>query len=551
MWSAQPQSRGAREQQQQARQEETMRLSHAWLVSAALFGAGCVAAAPPAMAQAGGAKGSLTVAFAAEPTTADPVRYAAGVDTYVIGNVFEQLLRYDPDGKQINWLAESWKLAGTADKPVIEVALRPGVLFQNGDPMTADDLAFSYERFRDPKQSRWSHLQASVEQFEVVDPLHIRIHFKEPDANYITDSLQLWAMPRRYFEKVGADGFARAPIGTGPWKLTQWKPKEEMDLEAFDGYWNKQARPGVKTLVVKFIPEDLTRVAAYKTGAIDWMDAVPPASVAEFRTMANTSTVTMVSGNNLFFDFDADVAGSPFRDVRVRQAAAYAIDMDAIISKVLFGQGVRYAEIGKGSAGYNPALKPYPYDPKKARELLRAAGYANGFDTPCYNLITPREPNVKEMGEAAFAYLTAAGIRCQNRELEYGAWINLGRRGRNGPPVMDGVISWMWGQGVPGDPGTPWAGHLHSFEAGKGWGSYSHVEDAAIDALVEQQKRTMDPTARAAVLRDIAQKKHDAVLGGLTTYQPLVTFAWRTDKVAFTPWPMGFWRNFQQIDLKR
>jgi peptide/nickel transport system substrate-binding protein len=155
------------------------------------------------------------------------------------------------------------------------------------------------------------------------------------------------------------------------------------------------------------------------------------------------------------------------------------------------------------------------------------------------------------MGEAAFAYLSAVGIRCQVRQLEYGAWITLGRRGRTGPPDMDGIISWMWSQGVPGDPGTPWAGHVHSFTAGKGWGSYSYTEDAELDSLVEQQRRTLDPAARIQILQKIARRKHDEVLGGLSTYRPLVTLAWRTDKVSFNPWPApGFWRNFQELGIK-
>ena len=506
----------------------------------------------PGLATAETARGSLSVALAAEPTTADPVRYAAGVDTYLIGNIFEQLLRSDASGKQLNRLAETWTLGGTPEKPVLDVTLRPGMLFHNGDAVTADDFAFAYTRLKDPKESKWVHLQASVEAFEVIDPLHFRIRFKEPDASYLIDNLQIWALPKRYTETVGADAFGKAPVGTGPWKFVSWTVKDEIKLEAFDGYWDKEHRPGVKNLTIKFIPEDLTRVAAYKTGAVDWMDAVPPSMVEEFKKLANTTTISVVTGNNLYLNFGTHLPNSPFRDVRVRRAAAHAIDLDAIIKRVLFGQGVRYAEIGEGSRGYDPALKPYPFDPKKARELLKEAGFPNGFETPCYNLTTPREPNVKEMGEAAFAYLSAVGIRCQVRQLEYGAWITLGRRGRNGPPEMDGIISWMWSQGVPGDPGTPWAGHLHSFEAGKGWGSYSYTNDADIDSLVEQQRRILDPVERTALLQKIARKKHDEVLGGLSTYRPLVTLAWRTDKVAFKPWPApGFWRSFQEISLKQ
>ncbi len=323
-----------------------------------------------------------------------------------------------------------------------------------------------------------------------------------------------------------------------------------MRLQAFDGYWNKAQRPTVKNLVIKVIPEDLTRVAAFRTGAVDWIDAVPPAMTAEFQKMSGVSTKTLADGNNLFINLAADQPNSPFKDVRVRQAAAYAIDMDAIISKVLFGQGQRYAELAPGETGYNPAVKPYPYDPKKARELLRAAGHPNGLDVPCYNLTTPREPNIKEVGEAMFAYLSQAGIRCRVQELEYGAWINEGRRTPTGPQ-MDGAISWMWGQGIPGDPGMAWGGHLHSYVPGTGWGSYSFTNDPEADKLVEQQRRILDPDKRAALLQQIAALKHDKVLGGITTYRPLVTFAWRTNKMSWTPWPTpGFWRNFQEIGLK-
>ena len=343
----------------------------------------------PSPAWADGADGTLVAAFAAEPTTLDPVRYSAGVDTYGISQLFEQLSRVGPSGKTVPWLAVSWTVEGTADKPVIDVHLRPGVTFQNGDPVTSADVEFSYERLRDPKQSRWSHLQASVESFEVVDDLHFRIHFSKPDANYLTDNLQIWVMPKKYFEQVGADGFARAPIGTGPWKLTSWKVKDEMQLQSWDGYWNKQARPSVRNLTIKFIPEDLTRVAAFRTDAVDWIDAVPPASIEDIKKMPDVSTATEVSGNNLFVNFPMDLPNTPFKDVRVRQAAAYAIDMDAIIKRVLFGQGQRYAEVGEGETGYDPALKPYPYDPRKARAPV---GRGRLSQRVRYALLQPNHP---------------------------------------------------------------------------------------------------------------------------------------------------------------
>jgi peptide/nickel transport system substrate-binding protein len=488
------------------------------------------------------ASGSIVVAFAAEPTTLDAARYSAGVDLYGVSQIYEQLARPDQSGKWLNWLAESWEIKGTADKPVVEVKIRPGIKFHNGDPLTAEDFEYSYQRLRNPKLSRWTHYQEAVERFEVVDSLTFRLHFKEPDSNYVASYLRLWAMPKKYIERVGDDGFAKAPIGTGPWKFKSWKPKDEMVFEAFDDYWNKEFRPTVKTLTMKFIPEDLTRVAAYKTGAVDFIDAVPLSSLEEFRKLPNTKMATLRTGNNLNLAFPTHIPGNPFNDVKVRLAAAHAIDMDAIIKTVLFGQGERYAEVAEGATGYDPSIKPFAYDPKKARQLLTEAGFPRGFDTPCYNLNTPREPNVKEMGEALYAYLSAVGIRCKVVGMEYNAWLVFGRRERQGQP-MDGLFLWMFGHGIPGDPSNAWASQLHSYQPGTGWGTASY-------ALIEEAKRMMDPEKRDGLLQQIARLKHDRV-HAVTTYLPLSTFAWRADKVEFVPWPAGFWRQMQQLGLKR
>lgn len=502
----------------------------------------------PSHAQAP-ATGTLTIGFGAEAVMMDPSRSAAGVDQYFFGQMIEQLTRTDPTLKTVNWLAESWSIAQDGGKPVITVKLRPGVKFHNGDPLTSEDFEYAYERQRNPKISKWTHLLAAVEKFEIVDTLTFRVHFKEGDGSFTSGNLILWALPKHYMEKVGDEEFAKAPVGTGPWKFVSRTIKDELRLEAFDDYWNKEHRPTVKNLVIKIIPEDLTRVAAFKTGAIDWIDAVPPAMTEEFKKMAGVQTGSFVSPNNMYISMDAVDKNSKFHDVRVRQALAHAIDVDAIIKKVLFGQGERYVEVGRGSLGYDPGLKPYTYDPKLSRELLRQAGYPNGFDIPCYNLTTPREPYQKEVGEAYFAYATAVGIRCKVQGQEYGTWITFGRRDRQGH--MDGLYSNMWGHGLPGDPGTPWAGHVHTYVPGKGWGVTSVHSDPELDAMIEELKRTMDLDARAALIRKIARVKHERVAGGLTTYRPVVTFAWR-DKVTFKPWPApGFWRSMQEIGLKQ
>ncbi len=495
-------------------------------------------------------KDTLTAAFAAEAQVMDPTKFTAGVDPQFASQMFEQLVRYGPDRKPINWLAESWKLETVDGKPVIDVTLRKGVKFHNGDPLTSADFEFAFERFRDPKLSRYAHLQANVEKFEVVDDLNFKLHFKQADGAYIADSLQLWALPKKYMQEVGDEQFQKAPVGTGPWKFVSRELRKELRLTAFEDYWNKEQRPQIKNLVIKIIPEDLTRIAAFKSGEVDWVENIPPAMVAEFKAMKGIQTFTAPSGNNVYLDFPTENPDSPFSKLKVRQALAHAIDTDAIIKSVLFGQGQRYVEVGEGTTGYDPNLKPYSYDPKLARQLLAEAGYPKGFEVPCYGLNTPREPNIKEMGEATFAYLSQVGIRCQVRGLEYGAWVEMRRRPPTGPSPMQGIIVALWSHNIPGDPTTPWAGHLHSFKEKTGWGTYSYTADAKADAMVEELKNTMDPEKRDALAREIAKYKRDNVLGGLSTYRPIITFAWK-DNVNFTPWPApGNWRAFQQVSFK-
>ena len=130
-----------------------------------------------------------------------------------IGVDVEQLVRFDPDLKPVNWLAESWSVEGTAEKPIIDVHIRKGVKFHTGDPLTSADFEFSYQRLKDPKISRWTHLQAKVEKFEIIDDHHFKLHFSAPDGEYIVGSLQLWAMSKKYYEKAGEEGFAKAHEG--------------------------------------------------------------------------------------------------------------------------------------------------------------------------------------------------------------------------------------------------------------------------------------------------------------------------------------------------
>ncbi len=484
---------------------------------------------------------TLTIAFAAEATQIDPTRTTAGVDAYFMSLFFEQLLSTAPDLQRINWLAEKWSIIDTNNAVKIKVKVREGVLFHNGDEVTTEDFRFAYQRMREPTSGVSVYVRY-ITDVEVHNRYEMTLHLSQPDPTVVLSNLHIWALPKAYFERVGEAGFQKHPIGTGPWKFVSRKPREELIIERFDEYWNKDVQPGYKRLVIKIIPEDTTRVAAYKTGAVDWIDAVPPAQAAEFATLPNTRVIDLPAPNNMYLNLNAIDRDSPFRDPRVRLAVAHAVDYDAIIKYVLFGKGIRTAQLAPGTVGYDPDLAPHHYDPNKARALLAEAGYPNGIAINCYNLTTPREPYMKEIGETIYAYLAQVGINCRIVQLEYGAWINVGRF--NARPWMDGLQSTMWGQGLPGDPTTAWGGHLHS--NGDGWGGYSYHSDAKLDARVKELRTLINDDERAVKIKELATLKHKLAAGGIPTYRPIITFAWR-DTVDFKPWPTAFWRAMRQI----
>jgi len=494
------------------------------------------------------AKDTLVVGFTNEATTLDPNKVAGTADRFFLYQMFELLVQPDRDGKPMPWLAESWNVVEENGKTRIDVTLRPGVRFHNGDPLTSEDFEYSFQRESDPKVSRVASRHRKVERFEVIDDRRFSIHFSEPDGNYVASFLHLAAVPKKYILKVGEEGFNKAPIGTGPWKFVSRKQGDELRLALNEDYWNKDHRPTVKNLVIKVIPEELTRVAAFKSGEVDWIDNVPLPLVQEFKSMKGVTTLSVNGGNNLYFDFPQHNTKSPFHDVRVRQAVAMGFDMDAIIKSVLYGQGRRYTGVGTSSPAYDPSIKPYAYDPVKAKELLAAAGYPNGFDTPCYNMTTQREPSIKEMGEAVYAYLQTIGVRCQIRNVEYGAWVDLIRRNSN---KLDGITTNMSAQGIPADPGNTWASStLHSYQPNEGFGAYSHTSDAKADEMVEKLQVTMEPEKRDVLIKEIARYKYQNLLGGIPTYEPVMTMAWR-DNVDFKPWPFpGYWRAFQEVGFK-
>lgn len=481
----------------------------------------------------------LVAGFVVEGQSIDATKYIASSDIHTVGQIFEQLIRPDADGNMVNWLAEEWQVVDAGEQPIVEVLLREGVKFHNGYTLTSSDFEFAYQRMSDPNISRWSHLHAAIDRFEVLDDRRFRLHFKFGDASYLSQNLTLYAVSKQYFDEVGEETFTNHPIGTGPWKFVSRKIGEEVQLEAFDDYWNDEYRAQFSKFTIRVIPEAATRISALKTGEVHIIDSVPPHEAVALASDPAFSVASNNSNQKLFLLMNEHQEDSPFRDIRVREAVAHAIDMPAIIQSVLFGQGDTYAVQADGEIGYDPGLQPRLYDPEKASALLSEAGYPNGFDIPCYSpLALPSAPNVKNASDAIFAYLGAIGIRCEVGNLEYAAWLNMARR--EGTPDLDGILVMAWGYtSVPADPHRDWMGRMHSFASGTGFGAFSYANDPEIDELVKVQGQLMDINERKESLKSTAGIIHDRIVGGVPLYLPKTNLAW-SNSINFTPLPWSW-----------
>src|SRR6266581_477985 len=233
-----------------------------------------IAAAPAAAAPEGRNKvspeGQITwaVHFSLAPTFFDPAETPGIITPFlVLYALHDGLVKPMPGNAMAPSLAESWTMS--KDGLTYEFVLRKGVKFHNGDVMTAEDVKFSFERYRGASAA---DLKAKVARVEAVDPHRVRFTLKRPWPDFLTfyatpATGAAWIVPKKYVERVGEDGFKKAPVGAGPYRFVSFKPGVELVLEAFEGYWRKV--PAVKTLVFRVIPDESTRLAALKRGELD------------------------------------------------------------------------------------------------------------------------------------------------------------------------------------------------------------------------------------------------------------------------------------------
>jgi peptide/nickel transport system substrate-binding protein len=440
-------------------------------------------------------RGQMTWAVQANiaPSWLDPAETPGiGMPYMFLYALHDALVKPMPDNAMAPSLASTWSESG--DGLIYEFVLRQGVMFHNGEPFTAEDVKFSYERYRGTAAAE---LKKKIRAVTVVNPHQVRFQLHEPWPDFLTyyatpATGASWIVPKNYTERIGNEKFKEQPVGLGPYRFVHAQPGVELVLEANTAYWRKI--PSIKRLVLKSVPDATTRLTMLKRREADVAYALYGPLGEEVRRDPSLKLEPVVSPATQWVVFTGrqyDPA-SPWSDKRVRLAANHAINRRAINEAETLGHSLPTGNIIPRKFDGAIALEPYPYNPKKARQLLSEAGYANGFeagDCAVDNVFSG-------LGEAIVNDLVAVGIRAKLRPLERAADQAAHRdRTHKGLAVQSSAAF--------GSAAT----RIGAFIASTGVQSW--IKDSQIDAWYAQQAKERNRQQREALLHKIQQKLYD------------------------------------------
>jgi peptide/nickel transport system substrate-binding protein len=459
-------------------------------------------AAPAAKAQT--PEDVLIVGQIAEPKALDPAAVTAVNDFRILMNVFDGLVRYKDGTLEVEpALATDWTISD--DGTVYTFNLREGVTFHDGTPFNAEAVVFNFERmlnedhpYHDTGPFPLAFFFSAVESVEALDDTTVQFTLNAPYAPFLsnlaypTGLIVSPASVEEHGEEVG-----RNPVGTGPFTFVEWRSNEAVVVEGNPDYWD--GAPELEAVVFRPITDANTRTAEMLAGGIDLMVEVPPVALSEFE--GDGFTVHEQAGPHVWF-LILNAKEGPFADKRVRQAANYAVNKEAIVNDVLEGT----AEVAAGPTppafawAHNPDLEPYPYNPDRARELLAEAG-AEDAELTFY--VTEGGSGMLDpvaMGTAIQADLEAVGFDVTIETYEWNTFLGEVNPGLEGKADM-AEMAWM-----TNDPDTLPFLTLRSEalpdQGGFNSGYYSNPE---VDELLEAARVETDQEERARLYREMQE----------------------------------------------
>src|SRR5467141_3091254 len=444
-------------------------------------------------------EGQLTVAFDASiaPTFLDPAETPGiGTPFVFLYALHDALVKPMPGDDMAPSLATSWK--ESPDGLTYEFKLREGLKFHNGDPFTAEDVKFSFHRYRGTAAKL---LHERVKTVDILDPARVRFVLQAPWPDFLVfyatpATGAAWVVPKKYIEKVGEDGFRRQPVGLGPYRFVSAKPGIELVLEPNEQYWRK--KPSIRRVVIKGVPDRTTRMAMLKTGEADIGYLMVGLEAATIKADPKLRLARVIPPATWWVEYTEQWnPKSPWSDRRVRLAANLAVDKQALNEAERLGFSRLTGSIIPANMESALRLEPYPYDPRQAKRLLAEAGYPSGFDA---GDLTPMPP-FTTMGEAVAGYLAAVGIRTRVRSMERAAFMESWRSKKLG-----GIIAAA--STAPGSAAVRLATFVIS-GAPYASGGYPDIDD-----LFQQQAQERDRKKREALLHRIQRLMHERVMFG-------------------------------------
>ena len=456
-----------------------------FMILAVLAGVMLMAAISPAAADIE----SLTVGLPADAKAIDPHQSVDNYSFAVLKHINQPLVTMDGKTKElVPILAEKWEIL---DDTTYKFYLRQGVKIHNGDELTAEDVVFSFKRMmNDPKsfytKSRGKYLDP--EGFQIIDKYTVIIKTNGPLPIWLSGMRHPYAniLSKRAVEEAG-DEYFRNPVGTGPYKFKSWQKGDKIELERFDDYHGKKGN--FKNITFLIIPDASSRVIALETGKVDLIYEVP-GNDAE-RLDASDKTKVVEAPGLILHHLFLNTTKKPMDDPRVRKAIEYAVNKEAYGQVVYQGRfSVPVGPILPASSFFPKDAKPYPYDPAKAKELLKEAGYPDGFTAELWIANFADRVSGATVLQSMLAEI---GVKVNVTVYESGVFDGLGK-----DPGYDMAIRTV-GMQTARDAGDYWNSMLHSSSVG-GY-NWAQLSDPQLDKLIEEANACMDPAARDVLLQ--------------------------------------------------
>jgi len=436
---------------------------------------------------------SIVVAVDTPPRTMNPHGSDADANLSIMANFFDGLMqRKGSDGTLAPALAERYE---HPDLFTWKLYLRKGVKFHNGNPFTAEDVKFSFERLGNPDVSEFINTGRSIASIDIIDDYTLVIKTKQPIPWFANNFHQIYMMDKESTVARDPGEVEVKPIGTGAYKLVEWVKGSYVKMVANEDYW--EGAPPIKNIELRPITESSTRFAALVSGKAELVSGIPVELYEKVLKNPNLQVITRPARRSIFLAL-GNKPGSPWKDIRVRKAIYMAINEDEIIEKIMRGHAAPAAQVPDGpTIGFNKGLKRLPYNPAMARKLLKEADYEKGFEI---TLSGPNDRYVQDekIAEAVVKYLAKVGIKAK---------LDVKPKSIFFPQVARGELEFYligWFDGTF-DMGRTFFKLIHTRDKEKGFGGLNgtNFSDPTIDALLESTASIVDQKARKKVLQDL------------------------------------------------